>query len=101
MAGMGYSLHNVIPVATVAVNDDDDDPPADKPVVSVQAGAGVITEGDDATFTLTASPAPEEDLRVEVYIDTSGRFAEPGVNRWQYVTVPTSGTATYTAATAG
>ncbi|MDE0224876.1 MAG: hypothetical protein OXP28_07060, partial [Gammaproteobacteria bacterium] len=41
------------------------DQPQQKPEVSVTGGAGV-TEGGDATFTVTASPAPASNLAVGV-----------------------------------
>ena len=43
------------------------------PVVTLSAGAGV-TEGSDAVFTLTASPAPASALPVSVTVATSGDF---------------------------
>ena len=95
--GTGYGVHNYNVVAYAWVQDNDD-PPAGTPVVSVRGG-GDVTEGTDAKFTITASPAPTEALNVRLYISTSGRFAAAGQWGHQYVTVPTSGTATYTVAT--
>ncbi|MDE0644094.1 MAG: hypothetical protein OXH95_08220 [bacterium] len=71
-------------------------PPPVTPVVSVTAGSGV-TEGGDASFTVTASPAPTAPLSVSVTVAQDGDF---GVTTGsQTVTVPTSGTATVTVST--
>ena len=76
----------------------DDPPPAVTPEVSITGGAGV-TEGGDATFTITADPAPSAPLTVEVTVSQSGDF---GVTTGpQSVTVPTSGSVTLTVATTG
>ncbi len=70
-------------------------PPAD-PEVGVAAGADV-TEGGDATFTITADPAPPAALDVTVTITQTGDYgANTGT---QTVTIPISGTATVTIAT--
>ena len=64
-------------------------------------GAGtttqVLTEGGDATFTLTASPAPAADLPVSVTVVTDGDWGVTDGGRT--VTIPTSGSATLTLAT--
>ena len=74
----------------------DQAPPAAAPEVSVAAGSG-ITEGGDAVFTVTASPAPAADLDVTVAVAQSGDFgATTGVRT---VTIPTSGSYTLTVAT--
>ena len=65
------------------------------PEITITAGADVI-EGVDATFTITASPAPDAGLTVSVEITQSGDFATTGT---QAVTIPTSGTQTLTVAT--
>ena len=77
---------------TVAVRDDD----APLPVVTLAAGAAV-TEGGDAVFTLTASPAPAADLPVTVTVATDGDWGISAGSRT--VTIPTSGSATLTLAT--
>ncbi|MDE0374492.1 MAG: fibronectin type III domain-containing protein [bacterium] len=81
--------------ATVAVADDDD-PPVVIPVVSVSGGSG-ITEGGGAAFTVTASPAPSADLDVTVTVTASGDFGAATGQRT--VTVPTSGSVTFTVGT--
>ena len=79
--------------ATVAVSDDDD-PPVVTPVVSVSGGSA-ITEGGTASFTLTATPAPQAALTVEVTVEDSGAFAASGESGAQQVTLGTTGTATF------
>ena len=68
------------------------------PVVGVTAGSG-ITEGGSAVFTLTASPALDSDLAVDVTISQSGDYGV--VTGTRSVTVGTSGTATLSVATTG
>ncbi len=82
--------------ATVTVADDDD-PPVVAPVVSIAAGGGV-TEGGAAGFTVSASPAPASALDVTVTVTASGDY---GVTTGQRtVTIPTSGSVTFTVGTA-
>ena len=66
-----------------------------EPEISIAAGADV-TEGGDATFTVTASPVPSADLDVTVAVSQSGDYASTGT---QTVTIPTSGSYTLTVAT--
>ena len=65
--------------------------PAPKPEVSITAGSG-ITEGGNATFTVTASPAPSSALSVRVRITQSGNYGVSAGLRT--VTIPTSGSNT-------
>ncbi len=89
-SGQGYTVSATAGAATVAVADDD------VPEISIAAGSG-ITEGGDASFTLTASPAPHAPLSVSVSVSQSGDFGvTPGA---QTVSIPTSGSATLTVAT--
>ena len=67
------------------------------PEVSVTGGAGV-TEGGDATFTVTASPAPASNLSVSLTVSASGDYGAATGQR--AVTVPTTGSATLTVGTA-
>ena len=83
--------------ATVIVLDNDNPPPA-APSVSIAAGAGV-TEGAAASFTVSASPAPSSPLSVSLVVSESGSFASNGATGTKSVTIPTSGSATYTVAT--
>ena len=92
-AGSGYTVSSTQGAATVAVADDDDAP---TPVVSVSAGSG-ITEGGDAVFTVTASPAPSSNLDVSVTVSQSGDYGAATGQRT--VTVPTTGSATLTVGT--
>ncbi len=77
-----------------------DPPPVDPPpvdsVVSVTAGADV-TEGSDAVFTFTASPAPTAPLDVTVDVTASGDYGVAASTHT--VTVPTAGTVTLSVAT--
>ena len=88
--GTGYTVSSSDSSATVAVADDD------VPEVSIAAGSDVA-EGTAASFTLTASPVPAASLDVRVTVSQSGDFAATGERT---VTIPTTGTATFTVATA-
>ena len=93
--GSGYTVSGSNNAATVAVSDDDDPPPA-PPTISIAAGSGV-TEGSDATFTVTANPAPATALTVNLTVSQSGSFgATTGADT---VTIPTTGSATFTVST--
>ncbi len=92
-AGSGYTVSSSQGAATVAVSDNDAAP---TPVVSVTAGSGV-TEGGDAFFTVTASPAPASNLDVSVTVSQSGDYGATTGQRT--VTVPTTGSATLTVGT--
>ncbi|MCY3786545.1 MAG: hypothetical protein OXG47_07445, partial [bacterium] len=70
-AGSGYTVHGTDNSAAANVVDDDDPPPT----VSIAAGADV-TEGQDATFTVTSTPATA-DLAVRVQLTQTGNFAKP------------------------
>ncbi len=78
----------------------DDPPPPPPPVVdpeiSITAGGG-ITEGGDATFTITADPAPSVALTVDVTVAQTGDLGvSPGTRA---VTIPTSGAVMLSVAT--
>ena len=89
--GSGYTVGSA-GSGTVAVRDDD----AALPVVTLAAGAAV-TEGGDAVFTLTATPAPAADLPVSVSVAADGDWGVTAGSRT--VTIPTTGSATLTLAT--
>ncbi|MDE0454160.1 MAG: hypothetical protein OXJ63_02495 [Gammaproteobacteria bacterium] len=89
--GDGYTVGDPAS-GSVAVRDDD------VPEVTLAAGSAV-TEGGDAVFTFTASPAPAADLAVGVTVGTDGDWGVTAGDRT--VTIPTSGSATLTLATAG
>ena len=93
--GTGYTVSGSSNAATVAVSDDDDPPPA-TPVIGIAAGSG-LTEGADATFTVTANPAPATALIINLTVSQSGNFgATTGADT---VTIPTTGSATFTVST--
>ena len=71
-------------------------PPPVTPQVSVAAGVDIV-EGADATFTVTADPAPHAGLSVDVAITQTGDHGAATGTRT--VTIPTSGTYTLTVAT--
>ncbi len=89
-AGNSYTVSSSQGAATVSVADDD------VPVVSISGGNGV-TEGGDASFTITASPVPAADLTVNVTVTASGDYGAATGSRT--VSIPTGGTATFTVAT--
>ena len=81
---------------TALAQQDPDQPPPQEPEITVSAGSAV-TEGGDAVFTLTATPAPAADLAVSVTVATQGDY---GITAGpQPVTLPTTGRATLTLAT--
>ncbi|MDE0673887.1 MAG: putative Ig domain-containing protein, partial [bacterium] len=92
-AGETYSVSATQTAATVSVADNDEAP---GPEVSVTAGSG-ITEGGDARFTVSASPAPSEDLAVSVTVTQDGDYGATTGSRT--VTIPTSGSTTLTVST--
>ena len=97
--GNGYTVSTTQRTATVAVADNDDAPKKAsnvKPDVSVTAGSDIV-EGEDATFTVTADPAPAANLRVLLSVKQQGNYAL----QWgaRYFTIPTSGSATLTVRT--
>ena len=95
LTGTGYTVSGTSNAATVAVSDDDEPLPA-MPTISIAAGSR-ITEGSDAAFTVTASPAPTAALTVNVTISQSGNFGAMTGSRT--VTVPTSGSLIFTVST--
>ena len=84
------------PAETFAVDFDTPAPNTSRPVVSVTAD-GTVTEGGDAGFTVSASPAPAADLAVGVTVSASGDHGAATGPRT--VTVPIAGHATLTVGT--
>ena len=68
------------------------------PELSLRAGSAV-DEGGNATFTVTADPAPATDLTIAWTIAQSGDFAASGETGSRTVTVPVTGSATFEVAT--
>ena len=85
---------------TITIVDDDGmttpPPPSTLPVVSITGGAA-SNEGQDARFTVTATPAPAagEPISVNVRIVDSGDFASSGQTGSRSITIDTSGTASF------
>ena len=70
------------------------------PEVTIAAGSSSVTEGADASFTVTASPSPASALTVNLTVGQSGNFASSGsTGSSKTVSVPTSGSATYLVST--
>ena len=90
-AGDGYTVGDPAS-GTVAIADDD----APLPAIAVSAG-DAVTEGGDATFTVTASPAPASPLTVSVTVAAEGDYGI--ASGTQTVSIPTAGSATLTLAT--
>ena len=82
-------------IDTEDTNTQPDTEPADEPQINITAGADII-EGGDATFTLTATPAPAADLDITVEVSQTGDHASTGSRA---VTIPAGGSATLTVAT--
>ena len=70
-------------------------------VITIAAGTSPVTEGTDADFTVTATPAPSANLTVNLSVaDASGSdFVASGNEGAQTVTVTTSGSAIYSVST--
>ena len=69
------------------------------PVASITGNKSAVTEGSDATFTVTLAPAPTTDVTVNLTITQTGTFVASGNLEAKTVTVGTTGTATHTVAT--
>ena len=70
------------------------------PEVTIAAGSSSVTEGADASFTVTASPSPASALTVKLTVSQSGNFATSGsTGSSKTVSVPTSGSATHSVST--
>ena len=86
--GTSTHTHTILDDDTVAL-----------PEVTIAAGSSV-TEGGDASFTVTASPSPSSALTVNLTVGQSGNFASSGsTGSSKTVSVPTSGSATYPVST--
>ena len=68
------------------------------PTATVAAGTSPITEGADATFTVTLNPAPSSAVTVKYNITVSGDYGVTAAND-QTVSVGTGGTGTITLTT--
>ncbi len=91
-AGDGYTVGSL---AAGSVDILDNDEPS-VPQVNITASAGG-TEGEAATFTLTATPAPASELVVGVTVAATGDYGV--VTGARNVTIPTGGSASLTVAT--
>ncbi len=99
-AGNGYTVSSTAGSATVAVRDDDvaqQQKASVKPEINVTAGSDIV-EGEDAVFTITATPAPSSRLKVFISIRQDGRFLQSG-GEDRFFWIPPSGSATLREAT--
>ena len=94
-AGTGYTVGSPSS-ATVIVNDNDNPPPG-TPQLTISAGTSPVTEGTNATFTITADPAPSTAITVSVNV-TETEDVISGTPP-STVTIGTTGQATLTVAT--
>ena len=94
--GDGYTVGSS---ASGSITIEDDDAPPVEPAVTIAAGTSPVTEGGDATFTLTATPPPAADLAVTVTVAADGDYGITAGSRT--VTLPTTGSATLTLPTTG
>ena len=81
----------------VIIDDDAPPPPVTEPAVTVAAGTSPVTEGADATFTVTASPAPSGPLAVTVAVAADGDYGVSAGDRT--VTIPATGSYALTLST--
>ncbi len=88
----GYTIATNKDTASIPVRDNDE------PVVRITAGSGV-TEGDAASFTVSADPLPAAPLDITVTVAQSGEFADSGETGARTLTLPVTGSATFTVAT--
>ncbi len=97
--GSGYTVGNTADTPgayTLTIEDNDG---GSGPAVTIAADNPSVNEGSDATFTLTANPAPTASLSVSVTVSETGDFATSGETGSKTVTIGTSGTATLTVTT--
>ena len=86
---------------TLTITDNDQAPVSAETLPAVNATAGIGgTEGGDVAFTISADPAPVEPLAVTLTVSQDGDFVAAGELGRRQVTIPASGIATVTLATA-
>ena len=86
LAGSGYSVTSPT-TANVRVSDGG----VVTPEINIRRLASPINEGNVATFTLTANPAPETTMAVDVMVEDSGDFAQSGETGYRTAFIGTSG----------
>ena len=85
-----HRLYGMSPVFTVGA--------APELVISITPGTSPVTEGTDATFTVTSTPAPATNLTVNLTVAQASEFGASPIGA-QTVTIPTTGSATFTVST--
>ena len=88
--GTGYTVSSSNSAATAAVSDND------VPEISIASDRN-ITEGSNASFTITANPTPYAAQSVSVHVSQTGDYGVTTGTRT--VTIPTSGSSTLSVAT--
>ena len=68
-SGTGYNVGTANPVHALTITDND----ATGPVLSI-TGGGTVTEGGNASFTITVNPAPSGSITVRYTVSQSGNF---------------------------
>ncbi len=69
------------------------------PLVTIKVDQEKVNEGTGIRYTLQAFPAPSSPITVNVKVTESGNFISPGEQLNRTVTIPTSGSATFTVRT--
>ncbi len=88
VGGVGYTVGDTAS-ASVAVLDND------VPLVTI-AGGSAVTEGENATFTLSASPTPYQAITVNLTIAQTGAYVDADdIGTGKTVTIPATGSANY------
>ncbi len=85
-----HRLYGLSPVFTVGA--------APEFEVSITPGTSPVTEGTDATFTVTSTPPPATDLTVNLTVAQTSDFGATPIGS-QTVTIPTTGSAAFTVST--
>ena len=96
--GTRYTVSSSAGTATATVSDDDDPPPPPDPVVSITAG-GDVTEGSDASFTVTITPEPSANIGVAITLAESGDVRPASEQRDVGVVIFMSSPHTFTVST--
>ncbi|MCY3786458.1 MAG: hypothetical protein OXG47_07005, partial [bacterium] len=97
--GTGYSVSAALSTAAVVVFDNDDPPTPTaevEPELRITGGSGV-TEGNAASFTITANPKPSAPITVTLAVAQTGAFGV--ATGTKTINIPTSGRKFYSVST--
>ena len=89
--GTGYGVDNQNGSASVTVKDNDEP----LPIIRISRNAASVGEGQPASFTIRAAPAPTTNLDVRMDISQNGDFADSGQTGTRTETIPAN-SATFT-----